>query len=904
MAAKNERYAEKQGTKSQQTAAPAANHNSALPKTIEGSDEAERIASLVMQSNVQYDQFPPPMRGRHSNRPNGRGRPSSFGTARSAHGQPSFQGSGHTNSAYPDRAPKPSSNYVCHRCNRPGHWIDQCPTNGDPAYDRIKVRAPTGIPRSMLRQVDAPESGTGLQDSSGHFVTLQPNEEEFARQTVGLRLSQAAASAVDCKPNVKIGKNAGHGKADHDRASVATSQNGNVGEETNSQSRASPQQKPNKHAHAGSQLIGNGNCEQNDERAQQDTAGSTIKANSVKVPSPKHPTSEDGMKQNEVNNLKVHGKKPSSLPLKSQIQPPSQPGIPHIIPVPPIPPGFPSLGIPPVPSGVPPFPPHLFMAMAMAKRQNGQASHPPPRMPPNMAIPFTSPPPSTSDVKGKHVVTDAQQAVSQKEKKTSQAKDSRGVDARVLHEDTIPETKFERTRHKWSPNGASDRGDSSSGGRDKTPPSSEKIDFAFRSKHDSSSSRARRLGKGTIRNPENASSYAHGDGIRTDGLSDSRNVMNMQRPYNRREVHRSPSPPSRVAHIGPDKRRGSPSRRERRTRADRGFTSLSPKRRAPEKGRDDHHSRHSGREARNITNSSYEHRESVPWNDGNSRRDFQERRRAQLPLLRGIHGVNGAMYPGTSDRRSRSPEGRTRLSPVRHPHGNSSRSWYGHGSPNARARRSHSSDRRLRSVTPPRSGRHNAGFREETHARLYRQSDHAEKDREFRRHDARIREDTNARHYHAVDTEGNDRDFDSARNDGHDRLHVNLVEKSRRKVVESEKDDPAVFENMRDVSQCAEEGGKKPRRIPTDGSSPENESVGRAYYVATTDDRRKREHSARPDSEYRVLKKQRRQRGGDRATSHHDEIRDRRISVHDRLGRPADSRRRREQRRSVHDRLG
>ncbi|KAK1858412.1 hypothetical protein I4F81_001017 [Pyropia yezoensis] len=35
-----------------------------------------------------------------------------------------------------DRAPTPGPNYVCHRCGKPGHWIDQCPTNGDPTFDK------------------------------------------------------------------------------------------------------------------------------------------------------------------------------------------------------------------------------------------------------------------------------------------------------------------------------------------------------------------------------------------------------------------------------------------------------------------------------------------------------------------------------------------------------------------------------------------------------------------------------------------------------------------------------------------------------------------------------------------------------------------------------------------------
>ena len=30
------------------------------------------------------------------------------------------------------------TNYICHRCNKKGHWIYECPTNGDPKFDRPK----------------------------------------------------------------------------------------------------------------------------------------------------------------------------------------------------------------------------------------------------------------------------------------------------------------------------------------------------------------------------------------------------------------------------------------------------------------------------------------------------------------------------------------------------------------------------------------------------------------------------------------------------------------------------------------------------------------------------------------------------------------------------------------------
>eukprot|EP00250_Pteridium_aquilinum_P022152 c25310_g1_i2 orf=879-3782(-) len=36
----------------------------------------------------------------------------------------------------------PHAGYVCHRCGQPGHFIQHCPTNGDPAYDLKKVSRP------------------------------------------------------------------------------------------------------------------------------------------------------------------------------------------------------------------------------------------------------------------------------------------------------------------------------------------------------------------------------------------------------------------------------------------------------------------------------------------------------------------------------------------------------------------------------------------------------------------------------------------------------------------------------------------------------------------------------------------------------------------------------------------
>ena len=71
----------------------------------------------------------------------------------------------------------PPPGYVCKRCKIPGHFIERCPTNGDPNYDIKKSRMPTGIPASFLVQVN--EGGLKLAD--GTSGALASNDHVFAR---------------------------------------------------------------------------------------------------------------------------------------------------------------------------------------------------------------------------------------------------------------------------------------------------------------------------------------------------------------------------------------------------------------------------------------------------------------------------------------------------------------------------------------------------------------------------------------------------------------------------------------------------------------------------------------------------------------------------------------------------
>ncbi|XP_011621452.1 E3 ubiquitin ligase PQT3-like isoform X1 [Amborella trichopoda] len=76
----------------------------------------------------------------------------------------------------------PPQGYVCHRCNNPGHFIQHCPTNGDPNFDIKRVKPPTGIPKSML--MATPDGSYALP--SGAVAVLKPNEAAFEKEIEGL----------------------------------------------------------------------------------------------------------------------------------------------------------------------------------------------------------------------------------------------------------------------------------------------------------------------------------------------------------------------------------------------------------------------------------------------------------------------------------------------------------------------------------------------------------------------------------------------------------------------------------------------------------------------------------------------------------------------------------------------
>ncbi|RZC52323.1 hypothetical protein C5167_020746 [Papaver somniferum] len=91
----------------------------------------------------------------------------------------------------------PPPGYTCHRCKTPGHFIQHCPTNGDPNYDIKRVKPPTGIPKSML--MATPDGSYALP--SGAVAVLKPNEAAFEKEIEGL--PSTTRSVSDLPPELR-----------------------------------------------------------------------------------------------------------------------------------------------------------------------------------------------------------------------------------------------------------------------------------------------------------------------------------------------------------------------------------------------------------------------------------------------------------------------------------------------------------------------------------------------------------------------------------------------------------------------------------------------------------------------------------------------------------------------------
>ena len=103
--------------------------------------------------------------------------------------QPSIKTAGpttRTSAAYGEpNVPPPS--YTCFRCGTPGHFIQNCPTNGNLEFDTHKVKKKTGIPKTFMKAVNDPSEIPGdcgmtvVNAPWGGLAVVEPQNRNFSQ---------------------------------------------------------------------------------------------------------------------------------------------------------------------------------------------------------------------------------------------------------------------------------------------------------------------------------------------------------------------------------------------------------------------------------------------------------------------------------------------------------------------------------------------------------------------------------------------------------------------------------------------------------------------------------------------------------------------------------------------------
>ncbi|CCF54048.1 uncharacterized protein UHO2_01190 [Ustilago hordei] len=147
------------------------------PSVAATGDEADRIAAMFQATTEQWDETQERMshatyRDRSGQARRG-GPPRPMTTQRPQH--------------IPDRPPPVG--YVCFRCGKPGHWIQDCPTNDDKDFDnRPRFKRTTGIPKSMLKTVEQPteeDQRAGVMlTADGTYVVARVDQESWRKNRV------------------------------------------------------------------------------------------------------------------------------------------------------------------------------------------------------------------------------------------------------------------------------------------------------------------------------------------------------------------------------------------------------------------------------------------------------------------------------------------------------------------------------------------------------------------------------------------------------------------------------------------------------------------------------------------------------------------------------------------------
>ncbi|GAA5857374.1 hypothetical protein JCM8547_002249 [Rhodosporidiobolus lusitaniae] len=155
-------------------------------------DEASAMAAMFAATNTQWQQTQEQMANAtpiHRNPAGGQSRPppQHHNSGGAGGNRPAFRDT-------PMAHKPPPPGYICYRCGQKGHWIQECPTNGDAAFDnRPRIKRTTGIPKSFLTEVSGPQAPTGEEEESvpggvksgimvtadGGFVVARPDNASW-----------------------------------------------------------------------------------------------------------------------------------------------------------------------------------------------------------------------------------------------------------------------------------------------------------------------------------------------------------------------------------------------------------------------------------------------------------------------------------------------------------------------------------------------------------------------------------------------------------------------------------------------------------------------------------------------------------------------------------------------------
>lgn len=117
-----------------------------------------------------------------------------------SHVKPTYNNKNKKPVVVPTHDPPPG--YVCRRCNVKGHWIQACPTNGDPDHTQpFQAKRTTGIPRSFLKTVEKPVDGEAAKgimlNADGEYVQVMTDTKAWEKFQEKANASKAQAASAD-----------------------------------------------------------------------------------------------------------------------------------------------------------------------------------------------------------------------------------------------------------------------------------------------------------------------------------------------------------------------------------------------------------------------------------------------------------------------------------------------------------------------------------------------------------------------------------------------------------------------------------------------------------------------------------------------------------------------------------